>query len=103
MMKFFASVSVAIERFASLHVPRWSRQKVAACAVSVALAWSFVVVPARRGGQLVDGCDFGELERYWKNWNLGHVPTSSEVVRFDNLSTANLNTVNNVCARRSEL
>jgi len=32
------------------------------------------------------------------NWSAGHVPTSAETVRFDNASTANLNTIVNACA-----
>src|SRR6476660_10060531 len=102
MMKLCAPFLVFVFRFAISCKCRWSCYKVPACSVGVALvSLVFPLLAGTAKAVQVDNKWTGATSANWSdtgNWSAGHVPTSAETVRFDNASTANLNTIVNACA-----
>src|SRR5436190_15122591 len=98
MMKFCASLLALLIRFARSRNVRSGRNKVPACTAGLALAGILMASTANAAlPGVTDNTWKGTNNANWSdtgNWSLGHTPTSSEAVRFDNLSTANL-TINN--------
>src|SRR5688572_30808401 len=95
MMKFFASLLASFVCFCFSRSCRWGCCKIAACTLSAALA--LVLMPAIANA--ADDVWKGTTSANWSegtNWSLGSPPGSGDVVRFDNQSTANLNTVNDL-------
>src|SRR4051812_1505991 len=77
---------------------RGRHTKFVACILSIALVWSFLAGVAGA----TDNSWKGTTSASWSdgtNWSLGNPPGSvggGDTVRFDNLSTTNLNTVNDI-------
>jgi autotransporter-associated beta strand protein len=93
MMKFCASFFASVVRSAlSSCNRRWDRYKVLACNFGVAFAWLLL---ASTAAAQTDDIWKGSTSTSWSangNWTLASPPGATNVVRFDNNSTANLNT-----------
>src|SRR6185312_657486 len=96
MVKFCPSFLASVVRFALSCSCQWGRYKVPACTVGVALTWLLLTGAAGAADVIWDG----STDANWNvgaNWTSNSAPSlTTDVVRFDNNSTANLNTVNNI-------
>lgn len=93
MLQLSTSVLASI-----VHVARRSKLRhvtVFACIVSIGLAWVFLAGFASAADIIWDGSSSANWS-VGANWTSNNAPVGGETVRFDQNSTANLNTVNDI-------
>lgn len=95
MMKFRASVFAALVCFAHSCIRRCGRLKAHARIARVVFAWLCIATAASAANDSWKGTTSADWN-VTTNWSTGIVPVNGDIVLFDNLSTANLSTNNDL-------